>query len=255
MPWSDAQRVELFHLNVLRLLGTGPEKAQIALKGGCNLRFYFGSVRYSADMDLDIGSKLEPYALREKMGRLLSGPGLTSALRSLGMEIARTSAPKQTDTTQRWKVGLSIRDQSALVLHTKIEFSRRSTPEEAVFEPVLPEVVSTYGLLPLLVRHYPLEAALRQKVRALIGRATVQSRDVFDLAMLFSRLPDARRALRPDRKTLPQAIERALDVSFDDYKGQVVSYLHPDHAPMYASREAWDLLQARVVETLEQASK
>jgi len=46
--------VELFHLTFLRALATrGEGKQRIALKGGCNLRFYFGSVRYSEDMDLD----------------------------------------------------------------------------------------------------------------------------------------------------------------------------------------------------------
>jgi hypothetical protein len=81
----------------------------------------------------------------------------------------------------------------------------------------------------------------------------VQARDVFDLALLLSSAAEAKRALRAERDTLPRAIERAMDVSFDDYRGQVVAYLHPDHAPMYASREAWNALQNRVVEMLEQA--
>ena len=49
---SDRQAVELFHLLFLRQLASGADRARIALKGGCNLRFYFGSVRYSEDLDL-----------------------------------------------------------------------------------------------------------------------------------------------------------------------------------------------------------
>jgi hypothetical protein len=252
--WSDLQYVELFHLHVLRLLGAGPDKAHIALKGGCNLRFFFGSVRYSADMDLDVGRALEPHVLREKMNRLLSGPALASGLRAAGVDVGRVSAPKQTETTQRWKVELVPRHRPSISLHTKIEFSRRTTGEEAALEAVVPEILVTYQLLPLLVRHYPAEAALRQKLGALVGRAAVQARDVFDLAMLLGRVRDPQRALEEERTALRAGIERAMDVSFDDYRGQVVAYLHPDHAGMYGSRAAWDALQARVIDALEKAN-
>ena len=38
-----------------------------------------------------------------------------------------------------------------------------------------------------LAPHYPLAAALRQKVGALAGRSVVQARDVFDLGVLFAK--------------------------------------------------------------------
>jgi hypothetical protein len=45
---SVRQSTELFHLVFLRaLVAKGEDKALVALKGGCNLRFFFGSVRYS----------------------------------------------------------------------------------------------------------------------------------------------------------------------------------------------------------------
>jgi hypothetical protein len=205
-------------------------------------------------MDLDVGRALEPHVLREKMNRLLSGAALGTGLRTAGMDIGRVSAPKQTDTTQRWKVELVPRHRPAISLHTKLEFSRRTTGEEAVLEAVSPEILRTYQLLPLLVRHYPAEAALRQKLGALVGRAAVQARDVFDLGVLLGRVPDPRHALEGERAALRAGMERAMDVSFDDYRGQVVAYLHPDHAGMYGSRPAWDALQASVIDALEKAS-
>lgn len=49
------QAVEVFHLIFLRaLVAKGEDKSLIALKGGCNLRFYFGSIRYSEDIDFDV---------------------------------------------------------------------------------------------------------------------------------------------------------------------------------------------------------
>lgn len=154
MTWTDITRVELFHLQLLRLLGTGPVKSHIALKGGCNLRFFFGSVRYSEDMDLDVAPKLEAYALRERMDGILAGAALHAALRSANVEITRVSAPKQTDTTQRWKIGLRARDRAGVPLHTKVEFSRRPAREHAVLEAVSPAVLSRYALLPVLVSSF-----------------------------------------------------------------------------------------------------
>ena len=36
------------------LVAKGDDKSLIALKGGCNLRFYFASIRYSEDIDFDV---------------------------------------------------------------------------------------------------------------------------------------------------------------------------------------------------------
>jgi hypothetical protein len=61
-------------------------------------------------------------------------------------------------------------------------------------------------------------------------------------------------ALQAIRPVLPKAIERAMDVSYDDFKSQVVSYLQAEHVDTYGSREAWDALQMQVVDVLEKAA-
>jgi len=55
--------------------------------------------------------------------------------------------------------------------------------------------------------------------------------------------------------TVPKAIERCTEVSYDDYKAQVVSYLKPDQIEELGSREAWDALQSQVVAFLEKAPR
>ncbi len=247
---SDRQAVELFHLHFVRLLCSGPSKGSFAIKGGCNLRFFFESVRYSEDMDLDVAG-LPVHALKEKVSAVLSGPALSPALRSRGISLTSVSAP-QTETTQRWKIGLSA-EGHALPLHTKIEFSRRSTMEESKVEPVAATVLAEHQLMPFLAPHYPLAAASRQKVGALVGRSVVQARDVFDLGVLFAASGGKVDALRPIRSVLPKAIERAMDVSYAAFRSQVASYLRPDHLDTYGSREGWDALQTQVVELLEKA--
>jgi len=248
---SDRQFAELFHLHFVRLLCSGPQKGSFAIKGGCNLRFFFESVRYSEDIDLDVAG-LPVHSLKERVTAILSGPALSMPLRSRGLSITSVTAPKQTDTTQRWKVGLAV-EGHATDLHTKIEFSRRATTEEAKIEPVAATVLAEHKLMPLLAPHYPFAAALRQKVGALVGRTIVQARDVFDLAVLFSRGGGNVEALRPIRSDIPRAVERVMEISYADFKSQVVSYLQPDSADTYGSPEAWDALQMQVIEHLEKA--
>src|SRR5438128_3271513 len=91
---SDPQLVELFHLHFVRLLCSGPDKDRFAIKGGCNLRFFFESVRYSEDIDLDV-ARLPVHVLKEKVIRILGGPALALPLRSRGIAIVETSAPSR----------------------------------------------------------------------------------------------------------------------------------------------------------------
>ena len=248
---SDRQTIELFHLHFLRLLCSGPDKERFALKGGCNLRFFFDSVRYSEDMDLDV-ARMPVHTLQQRVAKVLEGQPLAITIRSRGLAVRDVTAPKQTETTQRWKVALAVEGRS-LELRTKIEFSRRTTTDEAKVEPVAAGVLAEYQLMPVLAPHYPLAAALRQKIGALVGRNAVQARDVFDLSVLFAKAGRDPEAVRPLRAKLPKAIERAMEVSYADYKSQVVSYLKPDHIDEYGTRGAWDAMQSQVVESLEQA--
>ena len=249
---SDRQAVELFHLHLVRLHCAGPDKDRFAIKGGCNLRFFFESVRYSEDIDLDVAG-IPVHTLKEKVGKIVGGPALALPLRSRGILIGAVTAPKQTETTQRWKVALTVEGRR-LPLHTKIEFSRRGTTEEAIVERISPSVLAEYQLMPVLAPHYPLDAALRQKVGALVGRTAVQARDVFDLAVLLARAGGQLAALRPVRAQIPKAIERAMDVSFDEFKSQVASYLQPGHLDVLGTREAWEAMQSQVVDLLEKAA-
>jgi len=100
MALTDRQAVEVFHLHFLRQLCSGPEKGRFALKDGCNLRFFFGSFRYSEDMHLDVAD-VPAFALKERVSKILAGPAMTLPLRSRGLVVDSVSAPMQTETTQR----------------------------------------------------------------------------------------------------------------------------------------------------------
>jgi hypothetical protein len=74
-------------------------------------------LRYSEDLDIDV-IRGSPHSLREKMDRLLASTALRDMLVAQGLELTRSSRPKQTETTQRWKLELRAGDLS-LPLHTR----------------------------------------------------------------------------------------------------------------------------------------
>ena len=100
---SDRQIVELFHLQFVRLLCAGPDKDRFAIKDGCNLRFFFESDRYSGDIDLDV-TRLAVHTLKERVTRVLAGPPLVLPLRSRGIAVVETSAPKQAENVAEGSV-------------------------------------------------------------------------------------------------------------------------------------------------------
>ena len=250
---SDRQAVEVFHLLFLRAIASGPQKAHLVVKGGCNLRFFFGSVRYSQDLDLDVAIVAKE-TLRKNVDKILAAPLLTRPLAAYGLAIQSASSPKQTDTTQRWKVALRAEGRS-VPLQTKIEFSRRGDTDEFHLDPVDTALAHAYRMTPPLANHYLAPAAIRQKVRALAGRTEVQARDVFDLALLLARAGGKVAGAGTEMKTYAKAAERALAISYDAFTAQVVSYLAPDDAEPYASREAWEALQLQVVDAIEKVAR
>lgn len=250
VAFSDRAAVEFFHLVFLRaLVGKGQDKKLFALKGGCNLRFYFGSVRYSEDIVLDV-TVVAKATLQNKVDRLLASPLVGAPLRAQGLELTDLSAPKQTETTQRWTVGLKVLARN-LALQTKIEFSRRGAVTGAHFEVVPSTILRPYALTPFLATHYSAPTAAIQKIEALAGRAEPQARDVFDLNLLLARIADDGVVQKASKARLSAAIEHALEISYDQYAAQVVAYLDPDQRELYESRDAWNAMQEAVVSALE----
>lgn len=246
--WSERQSIEIFHLMFLRSFGARVDKALFALKGGCNLRFYHRSIRYSEGMDLDIRT-MAPGTLRSNVEAVLEAPAFHQGLRTQKIEIDNFTAPKQTATTQRWKISMRIGD-AGVALPTKIEFSRRALDAGTEVSPVGSELIHGYKLYPVIVQHYDAAASFLQKVAALALRTETQARDIFDLdllrnAAITTPLGDACRQL------LPGAIENAMNIGYDDFRGQVVAYLEPEHQADYADRSSWERLQERVVASLE----
>ena len=247
-PEAEKQAVELFHLLFLQQLGARVDKHLYAAKGGCNLRFFFRSIRYSEDLDLDVHTTAKE-TLRKNVNHILKFRGLLQILQTYRLEISFVSEPKQTETTQRWKIHL--RTDTGNELPTKIEFSRRGFDEGVAFEAVDREVARLHRLRPILTTHYTLEAAFAQKVEALIHRTETQARDVFDLKLLLDAGATGSMLSAETREKLQTACENAISIKYDDFMGQVVAYLTPQYQEFYGRREDWDKIQEAVLNTLE----
>jgi predicted nucleotidyltransferase component of viral defense system len=245
-----AQLIEFFHLAFLQVLQARLDQSTYVLKGGANLRYFFESVRYSEDIDLDAGG-IETWALAERVDGVITSPALGRLLRSGGLTVSEFSKPKQTQTTQRWKVALAAAGQRDLV-RTKIEFSRRNGDTRYLLEPVPGEVVAPYALRAPSVAHYTAEAAVEQKIEALAGRSETQARDVFDLDMMLRRQPPV--PIVSDAPVREQAAARALDLPYDAFRDQVLPFLDADIAELYADAGSWTQIQGYVVERLLEAA-
>ena len=214
--------------------------------------FFFGSIRYSEDLDLDV-SGYPVNRIKELVLGILGSPSLIDTLRSFGLRDLRPpdmTAAKQTETTQRFEVHLFTK--AGEDLFTKVEFSRGGIDPGAAAELVLESLSRRYGLAPLVVPHYGLTAAIRQKVQALASRTAVQARDIFDLNILLARPGAAEAAASlPESPLLRQAGERIYEVGFDVFRDSVLSCLSLDDRKAYDRPEAWDGLRLRVAEFLE----
>jgi len=230
--------------------------SSFALKGGSNLRFFFGSVRYSEDMDLDAW-EIPVHTLRDKVMGILSSTGMIDTVRTYGIEQIRPpniARAKQTETVQRFKVQLVT--TAGEELFTKIEFSRRGHDPEIRSEPVMTAILSVYRMAPLIVPHYTATAAIRQKILALALRRQPQSRDVFDLFLLTTQhVPSDKALLALDvsRPRMLAARERIYGLEFAQFRDAVVSFLSLEDREAYESPEVWDEIRLRVVALLESA--
>jgi predicted nucleotidyltransferase component of viral defense system len=241
----DAQVVELFHLAFLQVLQARLDQARYVLKGGANLRYFFDSVRYSEDIDLDIDG-IAPWTLTEKVDAILDSPTIDTVLRSGGLAVDGFTKPKQTETTRRWKVAIAVSGRRETV-RTKIEISHRNGEPRHVLEPVPGRIVDPYALRAPTVQHYTADAATEQKIKALAGRSETQARDVFDLDLLLRRQPPTDGTIDP--QILAQAAERGLELPFDAFRDQVLPFLDPEVVELY-DRATWEQMQLFVTDTL-----
>lgn len=254
-PVDEIQAREALHVILLKRLVANLPKGSWRLKGGVNLRLFFGSVRYSEDMDLDAELRARDI-LRREIRKAIKDPDLRARLVPLGIrDILQEGREihKDTETTLRFKMQIIMR--GGVPLPTKLEISfRAGCAEDVVAEEQADAQITGRYLkpeeMPLVVPHYTRLPAIRQKLAALALRTQVQARDVFDIFILTGGtlasldLGLLRRNLSDS--VLDEVQNRALAIPYDAYAGKVLEFLDEVDQGIWADQ--WEEQQLFVAE-------
>jgi len=251
--YSSLQQKEVFHLEFLRWFGLKTDPKHYALKGGVNMRLFFGSIRYSEDMDFDL-SGIRVDIIQDIVLKILNTQNFVDNLRPYGIQ--RVSIPdmvkaKQTKTTQRFKIHLAT--FAGEDLFTKVKFSRRGMEDGIVVNAVPDSILRTYKLIPIMVPHYDAISATIQKISALASRPAVQARDIFDLYILSPKysISEISESRIPKKDKLEKAYENLFSVTFEQFRDSVVLFLPPDEQASCNSKLFWDEIKLKVANLLE----
>ena len=122
-----------------------------------------------------------------------------------------------------------------------------------MFEPVDSKLIKEYQLSPIMLNHYDAHTAYEQKLEALITRSTTQARDIFDLNILLNTGVDKSVSNHNLKNRLHEARANAFSITFDVFKAQVLSYLHPEYREQYDSQSVWESIVLNVVDAIGEA--
>lgn len=224
---------EFFHLTLLRHLGSRLSGRSYAVKGGICLRFFHRSPRLSEDMDIDVVSNVRAETLEKAVDSVIGGGAMLAALMPQGILRLTATKPKQTGTTQRWKVALTLSGGAGLP--TKVEFSRRLDRIEYSTGVPDPELLRRYKMPPFAAQYYDAASMAAQKISALASPARNALRDLFDLHhLLFTLRVDARQAVAGlPAGVVEQAVEKTRGFDSRDFKEQVLPYLPGELIDLY----------------------
>lgn len=244
---EGAKLAELLHLVLLQVMPSYLPVSDYVVKGGANLRLFYGSRRRSQDIDFDyLGSRF--HAVEGAIDAALASRAFRDLLRVAGVEMSEPTKPKQTDTTRRWKFQVDGPDAH---LSTKVEFSARDADTEHAFEAARGDLGRAIGLRVVKAEHYLPRAAIRQKIQALAQRSQTEPRDVFDLDLLFATHGSEIHAGDVDPVILAGAIDAALGIPYEAYRDLVVEYIEDEFVAIYGRPEVWTDMTLGVVDRLE----
>ncbi len=255
--YSDLEIREIFHLEFLRYFGRRVKPDFYTLKGGVNLRFFFNSIRYSEDLDLDARGITVP-ALKDCVMDILKMPAFRENLKPFGIKEIIPPAierAKQTETTQRFKIHLIT--SADVDLFTKVEFSRRGMLGDTAVQTPSDILLRAYKIGPVLIPHYNINSAVMQKVKALAGRAAIQARDIFDLYLLNPQYSpsEAKKPVPLEKNVFLKAYENVFEARFEVFHDAVIAYLLPEDQQGYDNPSVWEEIRLKTSGFIKQLEK
>lgn len=247
---QSIELAELFHLHVLAQISRRLSGRAYALKGGICLRFFHRSPRLSQDMDLDVSPQVLVKTLQDAVDSILEGHSLVAVLAPWGVTRLRVTRPKQTQTTQRWKV--SLEQGGGASVSTRIEFSRRRKEIPCLSGIPDAALLGRYRMPPFAAQFYDAIQMTAQKIAALAAPSRYAVRDLFDLHHLFfaASVNSAEVASCTRLEQVEEALEKIRLFTHRDFKQQVLPYLTETLAAHYSNPAAFEGLKEAVEEAL-----
>jgi len=176
---EDMVARDMLQTRILSAIFDTAAKREIALKGGLAMRANYGSQRFTKDIDLQSSPDVPMPRVKSIVENALKAANAAGIL-----EDVVVTAPKQTDTVQRWKVNGKVVGGGSLVNLT-IEVSRRGLPP--------PELVSTIAYAPdkefgqkaVMIDVYSPQAIALAKMDCILNPNRTAPRDIYDLYLLI----------------------------------------------------------------------
>jgi predicted nucleotidyltransferase component of viral defense system len=246
--------VEHFHLRLLRGLSERLRGRIWVLKDGVCLRLFHLSPRLSEDMDLDLDPRVGLASAQNSVDSVLESASFIRMLNPLGVSGMKFSKPKQTETTQRWKVLLTFDNGDEA--NTKVEISRRRMPEGAKQGIPNATLLAAQSLPPFAASYYPADSMVRQKLAALAAPGRNAARDLFDLHHLLQIGGEVSRQGLTGSSTeaLEAGSAKIRAFSLADFREQVLPFLPEDLSDLYRQKPEFEKMRTEVLEMLAQAS-
>ncbi len=175
---GDQAALELMQTRILSALFKNVVNKEIVVKGGFAMRLVASSVRATKDIDLQANNG----ASSERVRQIVRG-AVKELQKSAMLDNFSVTEPKQTDTTQRWKINGKIAGGETPV-HLTIEVSRRGNIDPNLIHGVHFEPSPVFGAPPVIVEALTPTAIAAGKFEALSSPMRESPRDVYDLYVL-----------------------------------------------------------------------
>lgn len=247
---ADMIARDMLQARILSAMFDDAAKRELALKGGLAMRAAHGSHRFTKDIDLQSG----PDTPMPRVKAIVEN-AVKTALKAGILENATISAPKQTETVQRWKVNGTIVGGGSLVNLT-VEVSRRGMPAPKALSTIT-YAPAEEGVKAVSMEVYSPQAIAASKVDCLLNPNRVAPRDVYDLYQLIVSMrvdPPVEYLRRLGKDAIAIGMEEVLNkiagMTWDLARDDLKPYLSMDGQPEL-TESSWDDMRERTAEMVD----
>lgn len=239
---------DLVQTRILGAIFSKAVKNEIALKGGFAMRVLTGSARYTKDIDLAASPSLPPSVIQGFIRKALTDIKNSGLIQNLVV-----TEPKQTDTTQKWKIGGNVGSHE---VHFTIELSRRNEISSDFLETVAYKGTSL-GKHDIPLTCINLTKMVEAKFDCLKNPTREAPRDIYDLFLLINM------NVKPTLEAIQAYGEHVLNDMKDyvwakldkmDYavaQEKLLTFMPPEAAKL-VTEEMWEGMRLKVGEKLQE---